>query len=238
MLSSVLIDGRRRSYITAPGYRQGMKPANAGRKFPAEVLSRDEIDRLMGALGRGHAGARNRALVVVMWRSGLRVAEALALHPKDIDLAAGTITVLHGKGDRRRVVGVDEEAGAHLRVWFEHRRQLGLTSRHPVFCVISRPTLGKPMYSSTVREALKDAGERAGIAKRIHPHGLRHTFASDCAREGVPLPFIQMMLGHKDLATTSRYLASLSPWEAINAMRARSWTPAAVGAADLPIAAA
>lgn len=202
-----------------------MKPPNAGRKYPAEVLTREEIHRLLGAMGRGYAGARNRALVVVLWRCGLRVAEALALYPKDIDLNAGTIAILHGKGDRRRVVGIDPEAGAVLQSWLDRRRGLGLTGRHPVFCVISQPTLGKPMYSSCVREALKDAGARAGLEKRVHPHGLRHTFASDIAREGVPLHVIRKWLGHSDLSTTARYVDHLTPWDVIDVGRQRRWDP-------------
>jgi site-specific recombinase XerD len=227
MPSSVLVGGRRRSYVTLPGYRLGMKPGNAGNTYPAEVLTRDEIHRLMACMGRGPSGARNRALVAVLWRCGLRVSEALALFPKDVDLAAGTVTVLHGKGNRRRVVGIDAEAGAVLEVWLVQRRKLGLTGRHPLFCVISRPTIGKAMYSSVFRESLRDAAARAGIDKRVHPHGLRHTFATELAREGVSLVLIQRLLGHGDLETTARYVSHLTPWEAVDALRGRRWAPPA-----------
>jgi len=225
VLSSVLIAGRRRSYVTLPGYRLGMKPGNAGRTFPAEVLTREEIHRLMAHLGKGNAGARNRALIVVMWRCGLRVAETLALSPKDVDLDRGTVTVLHGKGNHRRVVGIDPEAAAVVAAWLERRRKLGLTGRQPLFCVISQPSIGKAMYSSCVREFMKDGAVKAGLDKRAHPHGLRHTFASDLARERVPLHIIQKLLGHADLATTARYVDHLTPWEAIDAVRARVWAP-------------
>jgi site-specific recombinase XerD len=229
VLSSVLIAGRRRSYVTLPDYRLGMKPANAGKTYPAEVLTRAEIHQLMAALGRGNAGARNRALVVVLWRCGLRVAEALALYPKDLDLDRGTVTVLHGKGDRRRVVGIDPEAAAVVEKWLARRSRLGVNGRHPVFCVISAPTLGKAMYSSAVRESLKHAGVKAGLDKRVHPHGLRHTYASELAREGVGVNVIQKLLGHNDLATTARYLDHLTPWEAIDIARGRTWAPLASG---------
>ena len=238
MQGSVLIDGRRRSVVTMPGYRAGMKPANAGKLYPAEVPSRDEIHRLMAALGRGAAGDRNRAAVVLMWRSGLRIAEALALAPKDLDLAAGTVTVLRGKGGRRRVVGIDPEGAAVIALWLERRRRLRIGPTRPLICVISQPTRGKPVYASVLREALKDAAARAGINRRIHPHGLRHAFASELAREGVPLPLIKQLLGHASLATTERYLAALSPWEAIDAVRARRWAPVAPPAALEPILAA
>jgi integrase/recombinase XerD len=224
MPRSVLIDGRRRSVITLPGYRLGMKPANYGRTYPAEVLSRDEISRLLSACSRrGHCGARNRALIVVMWRAGLRVAEALALYRKDVDLEQGTITILHGKGDRRRIVGIDPQAAAVIEQWIVRRRQLGLGPASPLFCTISGTTRGRPLKDSYVREALKDLAHKAGIEKRVHPHGLRHTHASELAREGVPVHIIRRQLGHSSLATTARYIEHLSPWEVVQAIQQREW---------------
>jgi len=217
---------RRRSYITLPGYRAGMKPLNAGNTYPAEVLTREEVNRLLAACSRkGNAGLRNRALIVVLYRSGLRCAEALALQPKDVDMTIGTITVLHGKGDRRRTVGIDAQALDVLELWMARRRALGVPAGSPVFCVISRQNLGAPMYGSYFRDALKKLAQTAGIDKRVHPHGLRHTHASELAREGVPLHVIRRQLGHQDLATTARYVDHLSPWEVIDAIRARqAWT--------------
>lgn len=218
----VVIDGKRRSIVCTREYRLGMRPANAGKKYPAEIYSREEIDRLMAKMGRGPTGARNRAVTAVMRRSGLRVAEALALQLKDVDLAAGTIVVLHGKGDRRRTVGVDQETTALLEVWLDHRRRLKVPQGSPLFCVISKPTLGKALYSSTVREMLKRAAVKAGVEKRVHPHGLRHTFAVELMREGVPTPLIKKALGHASLDTTERYLDHLEPMEVVSMMRKRA----------------
>lgn len=213
---------RARSPITLPGYRAGMPPPNAGRKFPAEVLTRDEFSRLLAACSRrGSAGLRMRALLVVLYRSGLRIAEALSLEPKDVDFESRSITVLHGKGDKRRVVGIDDQALAVVEKWMERRRALGIPRGRVIFCVLSEPTKGKPMYSSVVREAMKDLGLKAGIEKRVHPHGLRHAFASELSREGVSLTVIQTLLGHSDLATTARYVAHLTPWEAIERIHSR-----------------
>lgn len=224
MPSSVLIGGRRRSHITLPGYRLGMKPANYGQRYPAEVLTREEVGRLLAACSRrGPTGIRNRALIVVMWRAGLRISEALSLYRKDIDLDAGTIAILHGKGDRRRVVGIDPEALAVIEKWIEYRRRLGIGPASTLFCTISGETRGRRLKDSYVREALKDLGRKAGIEKRVHPHGLRHTHAAELAREGVPVHLIRKQLGHASLATTERYIDHLTPLEVIRAMQRRSW---------------
>lgn len=220
--SVVLVDGKRRSIVCTREYRLGMRPANAGKKYPAEIYTREEIDRLMAKMGRGPSGARNRALTAVMRRSGLRVAEALALQLKDVDLVAGTLQILHGKGDRRRIVGLDQETIALLEVWLEYRRKLKIGPGCPLFCVISKPTLGKALYSSTVREMLKRAAVKAGIEKRVHPHGMRHTFAVELLREGVPTPLIKKALGHTSLDTTERYLDHLEPMEVVTMMRKRA----------------
>lgn len=83
-------------------------PANKGRRSPAELLTTDEIRALIRACSaRAPTGIRNRALIAVLYRGGLRISEALALYPKDLDQGAGTVTVLHGKGDQRRTAGMD-----------------------------------------------------------------------------------------------------------------------------------
>lgn len=224
MPGSVLIGGRRRSFITLPGYRLGMKPPNAGRKYPAEVLTREEVGRLLASCSRrGPAGLRNRALFVVMWRSGLRVSEALDLYRKDVDLDAGTITVLEGKGRKRRVVGIDPQAGAVIEGWLRRRRELGIGPAAPLFCTISGDTRGRPLSGSYVREAIKHLARKAGIEKRVHPHGLRHTHAAELALEGVPIHVIRRQLGHGSLDTTARYIDHLTSMDVIEAMQVRDW---------------
>lgn len=214
---------RGRSYITMPGYRLGMEPPNKGRTFPAELLTRDEISRLLGACSRrGSAGLRMRALIVLLYRSGLRISEALDLEVKDIDRDHGTVTVLHGKGDRRRTVGIDAQALAVVEDWLDRRRELGLPRGGLVFCILSRgPRFGARQYASVVRVALKRAAEQAGIEKRVHAHGLRHTHAAELAREGVPLHVIRRQLGHADLGTTARYIDHLTPQDVIDAIHQR-----------------
>lgn len=222
MLTTAIRDEcQTRSPIVQPGYRLGQRPGNYGLKLPPEPLTRDEIERLLRHLGRGPCGHRNRALVVLLWRSGLRIAEALALYPKDIDPASGTVTVLSGKGAKRRQVAADAYTVATVERWLAIRGELGLTGRDPLFCCVDVRTRGKAMYSSYVRDMLKHRARQAGIEKRVHPHGLRHTMAFELLMEGQPLGVIRDQLGHSQLATTMRYLDHLAPAAAIRAMHAR-----------------
>ena len=208
------------SPATRKGYRAGASPANAGQRYPAEILTPDEVRALIAACSkRAPTGVRNRALLVLLYRAGLRISEALALRPKDVDAAGGTITVLHGKGDRRRTVGLDDGAFDVLARWLERRKALGLTGRQPLFCTLD----GKPLQSSYVRTLLPRLARKAGVEKRVHPHGLRHTHAAELAREGTPANEIQAQLGHASLATTDRYLRHIQPQQLIDRMRAREW---------------
>jgi integrase len=155
-----------------------------------------------------------------MYRGGLRLGEALALRPKDVDPDQGTMTVLNGKGGKRRTVGLDPGATAIVVRWIEKRQQMALGTKSPLFCTLA----GKPLHQSYVRTLLKRLSDKVGVGKRVHPHGLRHTLAYELMMEGVPMPIIQRQLGHSSLATTDRYLQSIAPAEVIEAMRRRSWT--------------
>jgi len=108
---------------------------------------------------RAPTGIRNRALITVLYRGGLRLSEALALHPKDVNPGLGTVRVLHGKGDRRRTVGLDPGAMAMVERWMEQRRDLGVGRRAPLFCTLS----GEVLQPSYVRTLLPRLAERAGL---------------------------------------------------------------------------
>jgi integrase/recombinase XerD len=217
--------GHIRPLVTLPGHRAGEHPPNYGRRFPAEVLNAHEISRLIEACPRrGPAGLRNRALIVILWRGGLRSAEALALELRDVDRDAGTITIRHGKGNRRRVVGLDPSAFAVIEAWLAARTRLGVPRGAPVFCTITSGNVGRELGAPYWREAIKRLGVRAGIEKRVHSHGLRHTHAVELMREGVPLLVISRQLGHSSLATTQRYLDHLEPGEVVSRMQARTWS--------------
>ncbi len=191
------------------------------RRLPPEVLSDDEVCALMRACGRyAPTGLRNRALIALLYRAGLRINEALSLYPKDLELTDGSVRVLHGKGGRSRTVGLDPGAAAIIERRLDARSRLGLGGRHPVFCTLR----GRPMAAAYVRVMLKRLAVRASILKRVHAHGLRHTHAAQLRAEGVDIAIISRQLGHASINTTARYLDHLAPRAVIEAMRSRNWT--------------
>ena len=199
-----------------------------GRRFPPEPLSGSEIRLLLRACSRrGSSGIRNAALISLLAGSGLRISEALALRLIDVDLDDGTVRVLHGKGDRSRVVGLDRATPAQLERWLDRRARLGIGRTAPLFCTLD----GKPLNPSYVRSAFHRLAAKAGIEKRVTPHQLRHSFATEMSRERQPLYLIQGALGHSSIATTDRYISKVSGPEVVAAMRARA---AAWDVADTP----
>ena len=190
-------------------------------KRPVEILTEDEVASLVRANSkRAPTGVRNAALVAVMYRGGLRVSEALALRVKDFDTDKGTLRVLRGKGDKPRTVALDETAQALLQRWLDRRQSSGLSRRQRLFSTLD----GGPVSTAYIRQLLPRLARRAGIEKRVHPHGLRHSFAAGLMAEGVPVNVISAALGHSSVATTATYLAHIQPQEVIDTLRARSWT--------------
>jgi len=207
--------------MVKPHKNQRGEPWNKGQTLPPEPLSPDEARRLLKApSSRAPTGIRNRALLTVLYRGGLRIGEALALKPKDLNHRQGTVRVLRGKGKKVRVAGLDDGAWAVLNRWLDRRQTLGLNGYNPVFCTLS----GKSLASRYVRAMIQRMADRAGIEKRVHPHGLRHTHAFELANEGTPLHVIQQQIGHSSLATTDRYIRHLNPQDVVKAMQARQWT--------------
>jgi integrase len=150
---TVLLDaaGRRRSPATLPGYHAGRPPRNKGIRYPADPPTIDEIVAVMRHTADDRHGWRLRAMIVVLWRAGLRIHEALALAEHDLDARRGSLLVRHGKGGRRREVGMDEWGWEHLRPWLDARAELPVG---PLFCIIDGPTRGRPWSGAAVRAAL------------------------------------------------------------------------------------
>lgn len=190
------------------------------RRLDTDLLTPAEVEALIRACSRrAPTGVRNRALIAVAWRSGLRIGEVLALHTKDVDLDEGTVRVQHGKGDRYRVVGIDVGTAALLARWLEIRRKRGINGRVPIFCTLD----GGPIDQSYVRHLLPRLAIKAGIEKRVHAHGLRHAYAASLEREGATISMIRDLLGHSSASVTDRYLRRLGAGEAVEFARNREW---------------
>lgn len=175
-----------------------------GRKFPPEAYTRAEVFGLIDAQSAtSPSGLRNRALIWMLYRTGLRITEALDLTLKDLDRPK--VTVLRGKGGKRRTVAMSPDAWAALDVWLAVRKTKPIPPGSSVFCGMRGQYIGH----GYVRQFLARSKARAGVAKRVHAHGFRHTFASELAEEGVDLVVIQQALGHASLSQTATYLARL-----------------------------
>jgi site-specific recombinase XerD len=172
---------------------------------------------VMRAGDRAH-GLRLRGLIVIMWRAGPRISEALDLTESDLDLDRGAILVRHGKGSKRREVGLDQWGWELLRPWLAYRVQMPVG---PLFCVIDGRARGRPLTTTSVRQQPRRTAAKAGVRRRFAPHQLRHAHAVEMAREGVPLDVIQRQLGHANLGITSVYRQGIDNAEIIDAVRAR-----------------
>jgi hypothetical protein len=178
-MPNVVLDaaGRLRSPATTPGFHAGRPPRNKGRCYPADPPNVQEIVAVMRAAGDSRHGQRLRGLIIVLWRAGLRIHEALALSESDLDSRRGSLLVRRGKGGRRREVGMDDWAWKQLRPWLELRVALPVGR---LFCVISGPTCGRAWSASAARRIARygSRGWRAS-ALRAAPAAPRA-----CRRDG------------------------------------------------------
>jgi site-specific recombinase XerD len=214
-VKSVLLDaaGHRRSPATMPGYHRGRPPRNKGEQYPADPPTVEEIVAVMRTVGGDAHGERLRALIVLLWRAGLRISEALALQESDLDRSRGAVLVRRGKGGKRREEGMDRWAWQQIDPWLAIRRELPIGA---VLCVIHGRTAGRRWEASAARKQLHHAAAEAGVRRRFAPHQLRHAHAVEMAHEGVPLVVIQRQLGHANLGITSIYLQGIDRSEIIS----------------------
>jgi site-specific recombinase XerD len=219
MTDSLLLDaaGRRRSPATLPGSGCGRPPRNKGQRYPADPPPVEEIVAVMRTAGETVYGLRTRALIVVLWRAGLRISEALRLAESGLDRSRGSILVRRGEGGKRRQVGMDRWAWEQIDPWLQARLSLPVGA---LLCVIDGPTAGRPWASAAARATLRSLAVRAGVRRRFAPHQLRHAHAVEMAREGVPLNVIQRQLGHANLGITSVYLQGIDNSEIIETVGA------------------
>ncbi len=187
--------------------------ARRGRKYPADPVARDDVERMLRVMSR-HAptAIRNRVIVLLMFRCGLRITEVLTLRPEDVDLKQGRAAVT-GKGDKTRWVGLPDDVLLWIEKWLVVRPR-GADS---LVCTL----MGGPVSGQYVRAMLQRIARRAGVDRRVNPHAFRHGFAMELLREDASMPAIQKSLGHASLAATGIYLQHLDTQEVIDVMRSR-----------------
>jgi integrase len=173
--------------------------------------------------------ARLRALIVLLWRAGLRINEALTVTEHDLDAPLGAMLIRRGKGGRRREVAMDPWGWEHLRPWLEPRLRLPVG---PLLCVIDGQTRGRPWASDAARAQLRRVAAVAGVRRRFAPHQFRHTHAVELAHEGVPLNVIQRQLGHTNLGAPAR--PARATCRACRRRARRSAAPASTSACTAP----
>ncbi len=174
----------------------GIRAPKAPRKLP-QVLDVDEAVQLVELPTDVPLGVRDRAILELFYSSGLRLSELCALRWRDLDLADGLVTVL-GKGSKQRSVPVGSHARKALDDW---RRELQGQLDAPVFPGRG----GATITPRAVQLRLRQLAQRQGLFKRVHPHLLRHSFASHVLESSGDLRGVQELLGHADIATTQIY---------------------------------
>ena len=185
-----------RQGITKDNPSKGLRPPKAPRKLP-QVLDVDEVVQLVELPTDGTLGLRDRALLELLYSSGLRVSEICSLTWRNLDLDDCLVTVL-GKGSKARIVPVGSHAVNALKQW---RQQSAPTLSAPVF-----PGRGGAFISSrAIQLRLRHLAQQQGIWKRVYPHLLRHSFASHMLESSSDLRSVQELLGHADIATTQIY---------------------------------
>lgn len=168
-----------------------------------EVLSLEEVNRLVEAVDLSSAeGHRNRAMLEMLYGSGLRVSELTGLRLSDIYREEGYLLV-RGKGSKQRLVPISPEADKWFGYWLEDRSHLDVKPEARDIAFLNR--YGRQLTRAMVFTIIKRLAEKAGIHKVISPHTLRHSFATHLLQNGADLRVIQQLLGHEKITTTEIY---------------------------------
>ena len=178
--------------LERPDLVRHLTTVNKPRRAPV-VLSQEEVARLLEAA----PGLKYKAALSVAYGAGLRVSEVVALKVSDIDSKRMTLRVEQGKGQRDRYVMLSPQLLELLRDWWQaaHATGLAVSGQDPV----------NPMSARQLYRAVPAAAQAAGIAKRVSPHTLRHSFATHLLEQDVDIRVIQVLLGHAKLETTALY---------------------------------
>ncbi|MCC5793783.1 MAG: tyrosine recombinase XerC [Chromatiales bacterium] len=177
----------------------GISAPRAARSLP-RTLDVDQMASLLAIEEDTPPARRDRAMLELLYSSGLRLAELVALDPQDLDLADGTVRVT-GKGNRMRIVPVGRAAREALRDWLDARPSLAAPGETALF-VGAR---GRRISPRSVQQRVSAWAQRAGCPQRVHPHLFRHSFATHLLESSRDLRAVQEMLGHADISTTQVY---------------------------------
>ena len=178
---------------------QGVRAPKVRRRLP-EVLDIEQVLALLEIPDHSEIGTRDRAILELFYASGLRVSELAGLTWSQLDFAEGMVRVL-GKGQRERIVPVGRHALAALKRWQAVHRSLGDGSEPRIFTSLN----GKPLTVRAIQKRVACWSERQGLDQRVHPHQLRHSFASHILESSGDLRAVQELLGHANLSTTQIY---------------------------------
>jgi integrase/recombinase XerD len=178
----------------------------APRAWPAlpKYLDLDDVDRLLAQPDTSTPrGIRDKALIELLYATGLRVSELLSLKPGDIALDGGYLTCI-GKGDKERIVPLGHTAADWIRRYVAEARPALVKGRKSAWLFVNARG-GTQLSRVGFWKILKEYGIKAGVSRDLSPHVLRHSFATHLLERGADLRAIQMMLGHADLSTTQIY---------------------------------
>ncbi len=201
-LSAIKAFFRHREVTTGgPNPTRGLRSPRREKYLPS-VLQEPEVAALIGDLPEepDRAGWRDRAMAETLYSCGLRISELVGLNWADLDLEMGMVRVRHGKGNKERIVPIGEPALQALADWRRHL-PIDRGPRGPIFTNLR----GARITTRSVELIVARLLARSGVANRITPHGLRHSFATHLLDHGADLRSIQEMLGHASLTTTQRY---------------------------------
>ena len=178
---------------------RGVRAPRAAKRLP-NALTADEASRLVEVAGEDAWAVRDRALLELLYSSGLRLSELTSLDWSMLDWREGTVRVV-GKGSKTRVVPVGRHALARLADWQRTRQSMPHQEGDAVFT----NRLGRRLSARGIQLRVRRAGIVQGISARVHPHALRHSFASHVLQSSGDLRAVQEMLGHASISTTQVY---------------------------------
>ena len=195
----LVIDGR-----LAVNPADDLRPPRAWKVLP-RYLAVEDVDRLIEQpVVTTPRGLRDRALIELLYATGMRVSELLSLRPADVNLDASYLTC-SGKGSKQRIVPIGDEAAAWVKKYVRESRPALLGKRSSPRLFVNAKGGGPGLTRVGFWKILKGYARQAGLTKTLSPHMLRHSFATHLLERGADLRAIQMMLGHADLSTTQIY---------------------------------